>query len=89
MSKKTMAMWGHLYRDFTAEGVEDEAKGLFETLAGVGVSVYYPFPADEEHAYYESRYLETKQDYLSVVLKTAKEFGDPIPAPKGRRLQFA
>jgi predicted RNase H-like HicB family nuclease len=33
--------------------------------------------------------LENAQDAIDLWLETAKEFGDPIPEPKGRRLQFA
>ena len=33
--------------------------------------------------------LENAQNAIDLWLETAKEFGDPIPEPKGRRLQFA
>ena len=33
--------------------------------------------------------LENVQDAIDLWLETAKEFGDSIPEPKGRRLQFA
>lgn len=33
--------------------------------------------------------LENAQDAIDLWLETAEEFGDPIPEPKGRRLQFA
>jgi predicted RNase H-like HicB family nuclease len=33
--------------------------------------------------------LENAQDAIDLWLEIAKEFGDPIPEPKGRRLQFA
>ena len=29
------------------------------------------------------------QEAITLWLDTAREFGDPIPSPKGRRLQFA
>lgn len=29
------------------------------------------------------------QDAISLWLDTAREFGDPVPEPKGRRLQYA
>ena len=29
------------------------------------------------------------QEAISLWLDTAREFGDPIPEPKGRRLQYA
>jgi len=33
--------------------------------------------------------LSQAQEAISLWLDTAREFGDPIPAPKGRRLQYA
>ena len=33
--------------------------------------------------------LQNAQDAIDLWLETAKEFGDSIPEPKGRRLQFA
>jgi len=33
--------------------------------------------------------LAQAQEAISLWIDTAKEFGDPIPAPKGRRLQYA
>jgi predicted RNase H-like HicB family nuclease len=33
--------------------------------------------------------LANAQDAVSLWLDTAREFGDPIPVPKGRRLQYA
>jgi predicted RNase H-like HicB family nuclease len=33
--------------------------------------------------------LENAQDAITLWLETAQEFGDPIPQPKGRRLQLA
>lgn len=33
--------------------------------------------------------LKNAQDAMDLWLETAKEFGDAIPEPKGRRLQFA
>ncbi len=29
------------------------------------------------------------REAMDLWIETSKEFGDPIPAPKGRRLQFA
>lgn len=37
---------------------------------------------------YESA-LSNAQEAIGLWIDTAKEFGDPIPEPKGRRLQFA
>lgn len=33
--------------------------------------------------------LKEAQEAIALWIETAKEFGDPIPEPKGRRLQFA
>jgi predicted RNase H-like HicB family nuclease len=33
--------------------------------------------------------LESAKQAIDLWLNTAKEFGDPIPEPKGRRLQYA
>jgi predicted RNase H-like HicB family nuclease len=33
--------------------------------------------------------LAQAQEAISLWLDTAREFGDPIPTPKGRRLQYA
>jgi predicted RNase H-like HicB family nuclease len=33
--------------------------------------------------------LAQAQEAISLWLDTAREFGDPIPEPKGRRLQYA
>jgi predicted RNase H-like HicB family nuclease len=33
--------------------------------------------------------LSSTQEAIGLWIDTAKEFGDPIPEPKGRRLQFA
>ena len=37
---------------------------------------------------YESA-LASAQEAISLWVETAEEFGDPVPEPKGRRLQFA
>ena len=33
--------------------------------------------------------LAQSQEAITLWLDTAREFGDPIPTPKGRRLQYA
>jgi predicted RNase H-like HicB family nuclease len=33
--------------------------------------------------------LAEAQEAISLWLETAREFGDPVPEPKGRRLQYA
>ena len=37
---------------------------------------------------YESALAEA-QEAITLWIETAKEFGDPVPEPKGRRLQLA
>ena len=37
---------------------------------------------------YESA-LASAQEAIGLWVETAEEFGDPVPEPKGRRLQFA
>lgn len=37
---------------------------------------------------YESA-LASAQEAISLWVETAEEFGDPVPEPKGRRLEFA
>lgn len=37
---------------------------------------------------YESA-LANAQEAIGLWIDTAREFGDPVPEPKGRRLQFA
>jgi predicted RNase H-like HicB family nuclease len=33
--------------------------------------------------------LSNAQEAIALWLNTAREFGDPIPVPKGRKLQYA
>jgi predicted RNase H-like HicB family nuclease len=33
--------------------------------------------------------LENVQEAIQLWIETAREFGDPVPEPKGRRLMFA
>ena len=41
------------------------------------------------HGKSPARALAEAQQAISLWLETAREFGDPIPEPKGRRLQYA
>jgi predicted RNase H-like HicB family nuclease len=41
------------------------------------------------HGKTPKRVLANAQQAIELWIETAKEFGDPIPEPKGRRLQFA
>jgi predicted RNase H-like HicB family nuclease len=41
------------------------------------------------HGDTDSKALENVKEAIELWLKTAKEFGDPIPLPKGRKLEYA
>jgi predicted RNase H-like HicB family nuclease len=41
------------------------------------------------HGPTQEQALANIREAMELWLETAKEFGDPIPVPKGRRLQFA
>ncbi len=41
------------------------------------------------HGETQEQALSNVQDAMTLWLETAKEFGDPIPEPKGRRLMYA
>ncbi len=46
-------------------------------------------PGCAAHGPTQERALRSVRQAIKLWIKTAKEFGDPIPAPKGRRLLFA
>lgn len=46
-------------------------------------------PGCMAHTYNYESALANAQDAISLWIDTANEFGDPIPEPKGRRLQLA
>jgi predicted RNase H-like HicB family nuclease len=46
-------------------------------------------PGCAAHGTTQKAALSSAQDAIRLWIDTAKEFGDPIPAPKGRRLIFA
>jgi len=46
-------------------------------------------PGCMAHGKTQSQALGNVKAAMKLWIKTAKEFGDPIPAPKGRRLVFA
>ncbi len=46
-------------------------------------------PGCSAHGNSPSTALGNGQDAIDLWLETAKEFGRPIPTPKGRRLQYA
>lgn len=41
------------------------------------------------HGETQEKALKSAQEAISLWIDTAKEFSDPIPEPKGRRLMFA
>ena len=46
-------------------------------------------PGCAAHGPTQEAALANAQDAIALWVETAKEFGDPIPEPKGRRLIFA
>lgn len=46
-------------------------------------------PGCAAHGSTQEAALASAQDAIRLWIDTAKEFGDPIPKPKGRRLVFA
>ena len=47
------------------------------------------FPGCAAHGPTQEAALASAQEAICLWIDTAKEFGDPIPEPKGRRLIFA
>ncbi len=46
-------------------------------------------PGCAAHGHTPEDALREAQEAITLWLDTAREFGDPIPEPKGRRLQYA
>jgi predicted RNase H-like HicB family nuclease len=46
-------------------------------------------PGCAAHGSTQEEALSHAQDAMHLWIETAKEFGDPVPEPKGRRLIFA
>ena len=46
-------------------------------------------PGCMAHGSTQDEALSNIREAMDLWIETAKEFGDPIPVPKGRRLQFA
>ena len=46
-------------------------------------------PGCAAHGSAQDRALRNAQDAIRLWIDTAKEFGDPVPEPKGRRLLLA
>jgi predicted RNase H-like HicB family nuclease len=56
---------------------------------GVFVAEVPELPGCAAHGDSQAAALAKAQDAIALWIETAKEFGDPIPEPKGRRLLFA
>lgn len=53
------------------------------------VSEVPELPGCAAHSATQESALASAQEAIRLWIETAKEFGDPIPEPKGRRLIFA
>jgi predicted RNase H-like HicB family nuclease len=53
------------------------------------VSEVPELPGCSAHGETQEAALRNVQDAIALWVETAKEFGDPIPEPKGRRLMIA
>lgn len=56
---------------------------------GVFVAEVPELPGCMAHGESPDKALANAQDAIDLWIETATEFGDAIPAPKGRRLQYA
>lgn len=56
---------------------------------GVFIAEVPELPGCAAHGSTPSKALSQAQRAISLWLATAREFGDPIPEPRGRRLQYA
>ena len=56
---------------------------------GVFVAEIPELPVCAAHGNSQVAALASAQDAIALWVETAREFGDPIPEPKGRRLIFA
>ena len=57
--------------------------------AGAFVAELPELPGCAAHGPTQDRALRNAQNAICLWIDTAKEFGDPVPAPKGRRLLLA
>jgi uncharacterized lipoprotein YddW (UPF0748 family) len=71
-----LTSWCHLEKDFT--GTEEETKRRLEEARAAGIEMLFPFVADKEQAYYDSRFTERKTDGLAKLLRLAKPVGIEI-----------
>lgn len=56
---------------------------------GVFVADVPELPGCMAHGSSHEAALQSAQDAIRLWIKTAEEFGDPVPEPKGRRLMYA
>ena len=56
---------------------------------GVFIAETPELPGCTAHGTTQEEALANSQDAIRLWIDTAKEFGDPVPQPKGRRLIFA
>ncbi len=56
---------------------------------GVFVAEVPELPGCAAHGATEEAALKNVKDAVGLWIDTAREFGDPIPEPKGRRLMYA
>jgi predicted RNase H-like HicB family nuclease len=62
---------------------------LLERRRGAFVADVPELPGCAAHGETQETALHNAQDAIRLWIDTAREFGDPIPEPKGRRLIFA
>ena len=85
----------------TGPGCDFEGEAWFETMIKYEVIIYWSdeddafiadvpeLPGCSAHGPTQEDALSSAQDAIRLWIDTAKEFGDPIPEPKGRRLILA
>jgi predicted RNase H-like HicB family nuclease len=56
---------------------------------GVFIAEVPELPGCAAHGAAQDEALANVRQAIDLGIETAREFGDPIPEPKGRRLQFA
>ena len=59
------------------------------SAVGAFVAEVPELPSCAAHGDTPEKALANAYDAIALWIDTAKEFGDPIPQPNGRRLQFA
>jgi predicted RNase H-like HicB family nuclease len=85
----------------TGPGGRPKGKAWFQTMTKYEVIIYWSeedeafvaevpeLPGCAAHGPTQVRALSNAQDAIRLWIDTAKEFGDPVPEPKGRRLLLA